>query len=101
MSDTPLGNFDSHEPPAGLNAPLQALWWLKKGDLSVGPEWEKAHEICQSAEGTKAYDWVHALAHLIEGDVGNAGYWFQRAGEAQTGDAIEREWAYIVERLNA
>ena len=44
--------FDAAEPPAALAPPLQALWWLKKGGLATGPEWERAHEICQAAEGT-------------------------------------------------
>lgn len=94
-----LGSFEETEPSATLSEPLQALWWLKKGNFSVGPEWERAHEICQSAEGTKAYDWVHALTHLIEGDVSNAGYWFRRAGEPQTGQGIEPEWTHIVGKL--
>ncbi len=96
-----LGRFDVNEPSVALSEPLRALWWLKKGSFAVGPEWDRAHEICQSAEGTKAYDWVHALAHLIEGDAGNAGYWFRRAGEPQTGAGIEQEWAHIVNRLGA
>ena len=44
--------FDTPEPPATLSPPLQALWWLKKGGLATGPEWERAHAICQTAEGT-------------------------------------------------
>jgi hypothetical protein len=52
-------------PPSGLTVPQQALWWLKKGGLAMGPEWEKAHALCQQAEGTREYDLVHALAHWI------------------------------------
>ncbi|TYC49491.1 hypothetical protein FMN50_24210 [Rhodobacterales bacterium] len=66
---------------------MQALWWLKKGGLSVGPEWEQAHMICQEAEGELPHDWIHALCHLIEGDTGNAAYWFRRAGKPVVRDA--------------
>jgi len=79
MPDARLTDTSPDEPPADLSAPQKALWWLRKGNLRKGPEWEKAHMICQNAEGERAHDWVHALCHLIEGDLGNAGYWFRRA----------------------
>ena len=41
-------------------------------------EWEKAHAICQQNEGNHDDDLVHALAHWIEGDESNAGYWYHR-----------------------
>ncbi|WP_156510580.1 hypothetical protein [Labrenzia sp. OB1] len=86
-SQTPM-DFSPAEPPASFSPPRQALWWLKKGGLELGPEWEKAHEICQSREGDTEHDWIHALCHLIENDPGNAAYWFRRAGKpAATRDA--------------
>jgi len=81
-------------PPADLSKPRQALWWLKAGRFAVGPEWEKAHAICQTQEGTHAYDLVHALAHWIEGDSGNAAYWYRRVGETRAA-TIEAEWSRI------
>ncbi len=96
---TYLQAFDRAEPDAQLQLPLQALWWLRKGSLKVGAEWERAHDICQSAEGNRPLDWVHALAHLIEGDIGNANYWYRRAGEQRTGSDHEEEWDHIVEKL--
>ena len=85
-------SFDTPEPPASLSLPLQALWWLKKGDLATGPEWERAHAICQTAEGTPAYDRVHALAHWIEGDRPNSDYWYRRAGARREGADPAEEW---------
>lgn len=82
------------QPPNELSLPLQALWWLKQGNLAMGPEWQKAHEICQTSEGTHAYDLVHALANWIEGDTGNASYWYRRVGE-QRAATIETEWQGI------
>ena len=94
-----MDDFGAAEPPAGLPAPLQALWWLKKGGLRPGPEWERAHAICQTAEGTPAYDRAHALAHLVEGDRGNADYWFRRAGARPAAGDLEAEWALQVAEL--
>lgn len=79
-------DFSPSQPPADFSPPMQALWWLGKGGLSMGPEWEKAHMICQEDEGDPAHDWVHALCHLIEGDRGNAAYWFRRAGKPVSDD---------------
>jgi hypothetical protein len=80
--------------PLELSPPLQALWWLRKGGFAMGPDWEKAHAICQTREGERDYDLVHALAHWIEGDMGNADYWYARVGEKRAA-SVEREWARI------
>jgi hypothetical protein len=79
------------EPPAGLAPALEALWWLKKGGLRTGPEWERAHAIAQAGEGQPALDRVHALTHWIEGDLGNADYWYRRSGSSR-GDDVAAEW---------
>ncbi|MCR8725368.1 hypothetical protein [Frigidibacter sp. ROC022] len=86
-------------PPPGLTPPQQALWWLERGGLSLGPEWEKAHAICQSNEGDPAHDLVHALAHLIEGDLGNSDYWYRRSGDAPVSRDPHAEWRRIADRL--
>jgi hypothetical protein len=83
----------SHKvPPRALAAPLTALWWAKKGD------WEKAHRIVMDEAGQDAA-WVHAYLHRVEGDLGNAGYWYRQAHKpAATGD-LDAEWAAMVEAL--
>jgi hypothetical protein len=85
-------------PTAHLSPPRRALWWLKKGGFRLGPEWDKAHEICQTAEGTFEYDLVHALAHWIEGDPGNRDYWYRRVKQ-QHADTIEAEWERVAQLL--
>ena len=99
MTHSDLGGFDRPEPPADLELPLQALWWLKKGSLKTGAAWRQAHEICQAAEGDKPFDWVHALVHLIEGDLGNADYWYRNAGEHRVGADAAKEWDHIAAEL--
>jgi hypothetical protein len=81
-------------PPAGLPAPLMALWWLAGGD------WNKAHLIAQGDDGAEAA-WVHAHLHRVEGDLGNARYWYARAGRAPTDAPLPTEWTEIVASLLA
>jgi hypothetical protein len=50
-----------------------AIRHLRRGD------WQKAHEIVQN-DNTDMGFWAHGIVHLLEGDVGNARYWFRRAG---------------------
>ncbi|MFN0190601.1 MAG: hypothetical protein ACKVP5_01310 [Aestuariivirga sp.] len=91
-------NLESEHLPAGLAAPLEALWWLRRGRFALGPEWQKAHELCQQNEGDYAHDAVHALVHWIEGDMGNATYWYRRTGEIRA-ETIEAEWRRLAEKL--
>ncbi|MEM7444607.1 MAG: hypothetical protein AAF414_14895 [Pseudomonadota bacterium] len=100
MIDHLLSSLEESQPPADLTPPLQALWWLKKGNLAVGPEWERAHGICQSGEDEKAFDWIHALAHWIEGDESNANYWYRRVGETRSGASTDEEWRHLVTALS-
>lgn len=98
MANFDLASFSNGTPDAGLAPPLQALWWLKKGGLMMGAEWEKAHTICQQDEGNPLYDLVHALAHWIEGDEANAAYWYRRVGGTKAG-TIAEEWERVAAEL--
>ena len=84
----------SESPSSDLDAVLQALWWDRKGD------WEKAHDLCQSA-GSRDGDWVHAYLHRAEGDLPNASYWYSRAGRSRFDGELADEWASIVGTLLA
>ena len=88
------GSLADQEPPRGISPPLQALWWAAKGD------WNKAHEIAQDDDGADAA-WVHAYLHRVEGDLGNARYWYARAGRAPATTSIAAEWDAIAEMLLA
>ena len=81
-------------PAATLAPPVAALWWAAKGD------WEKAHTIVQSMEGVQAFDWVHALMHWIEADMGNADYWYRRAGKKRATASVAAEWQHIAVALS-
>jgi hypothetical protein len=81
-------------PAAELAPPLKALWWAAKGD------WSKAHTIVQDEDSGDAA-WVHAYLHRVEGDLGNAGYWYRRAGKPAASDSLDAEWERIVSELTA
>jgi hypothetical protein len=81
---------DESAPPAGLSPELEALWLTKAG------RWDEAHDIAQEIP-SKTGSWIHGLLHAIEGDFGNSGYWFQRAGRPAIKKAdIDAEWEKIV-----
>ncbi len=82
-------------PPAALSPEARALWLAKAG------QWDAAHHVAQDIE-TPMGSWIHALLHLIEGDTGNAGYWFARAGRRPVGRGeIEAEWHRIAAEVLA
>jgi len=83
-----------HTPPPGLSPEAQTLWFIKAN------RWEDAHNIAQDIPGHTG-SWLHALLHLIEGDTGNAAYWFARAGRpavppSETDDEWDRLAAVIL-----
>jgi hypothetical protein len=72
-----------------------AIRHLKKG------EWEKAHAIVQQDE-SKLGCWAHGIVHMVEGDVGNARYWYRRAGRPFPKDRdVDREVAELTEALKS
>ena len=52
-------------------------------DRALAGDWERAHLIVQDYEGDSTADWIHAVVHRMEGDLGNAGYWYGRCGRTQ------------------
>jgi hypothetical protein len=51
-------------------------------DLALAGDWDGAHKIVQEDEDDVTSCWIHAVLHKIEGDAGNARYWYRRAGQA-------------------
>jgi hypothetical protein len=79
-------------PQPGVSPPLSALWWAGKGD------WDKAHGIVQDESSADAA-WVHAYLHRVEGDLGNAGYWYRQAKKPVANNPVDAEWEEIVSAL--
>jgi hypothetical protein len=80
-------------PPTSLTPEAAALWHAKKGN------WEQAHNIAQDIH-TPMGSWIHALLHLIEGDISNAGYWYAKARKPARGRSeIDAEWDTIAREV--
>lgn len=79
-------------PPADLSPALTALWWAGKDD------WDKAHRIVMD-EADADCAWIHAYLHRVEGDLGNAGYWYRQAGRKPATGELAAEWAGIAAAL--
>ena len=80
------------DPPVGTNPSLMAMW------LARANQWDQAHDLCQEIEGVDGA-WIHAYLHRVEGDLGNASYWYSVAGKNQPHEDVsfDREWIAIVE----
>ena len=68
-----------------------AIRHLQRGD------WGMAHAIVQN-DNTGMGCWAHGIVHMLEGDLGNARYWFRRAGRPFP---RERDAAAEIEALAA
>jgi hypothetical protein len=79
-------------PAPDLEPPLAALWWAAKGN------WDAAHKLVQD-EKTVDSAWVHAYLHRVEGDLGNAGYWYRQASKPVATGSLETEWERMVSAL--
>jgi hypothetical protein len=80
------------KPPSSLAPALAALWWAGKD------EWDKAHAIVMDENG-KDCAWVHAYLHRVEGDLGNARYWYRQAQRPVATAPLFAEWDAIAEIL--
>ncbi len=67
---------------------LLALWHDARG------EWDEAHRVAQEVDDRNGA-WVHAYLHRKEGDLGNAAYWYGRADQPITNEALAVEWERI------
>ena len=80
------------EPPDGMSQELTSLWLAKKG------RWDDSHEVAQDINSPMGF-WLHAYLHCVEGDLGNAGYWYRRADKPSksTKEGLDDEWREIAE----
>ena len=85
-------SLSQSSPPSTVSDYLLALWYDGKGD------WTKAHTIIQDIEDPTAA-WIHAYLHRKEGDIGNADYWYRRAGKKRPSTSLKEEWDHITETL--
>jgi hypothetical protein len=92
ISEMTIDEFKSAKNPKGFSVELEALWYDGKGD------WDKSHEVIQDVESKNAA-WIHAYLHRKEGDVGNAQYWYSRAGKTMPAVSHDEEWHTLAEHF--
>lgn len=82
---------EGKQPPEDLGPELRALWLTKRD------RWDDAHDVVNDLPSSMG-SWIHAHLHRIEGDLGNAGYWYARAGKPaiRSRDGLEEEWKELV-----
>ena len=83
-------------PPEGLSTALRALWLARAG------RWHDAHDLCQDIADPDGA-WIHAHLHREEGDLGNAGYWYNRARRPapSSSTTIDEEWRALAAEFTA
>jgi len=67
-------SLSDKKPPDGINDLLKSLWY------DANNNWDKAHSIAQDIL-SKDGSLLHAYLHRVEGDIWNAGYWYNSARE--------------------
>ena len=60
-----------------MSAPHNEL--LNAVELAIAGKWDAAHNVVQQYEDDATAAWIHAVLHKIEGNLGNARYWYRRA----------------------
>ncbi len=75
-----------------MDSVKRAIALIKAGD------WSGAHSLVQDDNDTLSC-LIHAYLHREEGDLGNAGYWYRRAGEAFPDNTLAQELARLTKRV--
>jgi hypothetical protein len=77
-----------------LPVSLRALWYAAHDD------WNEAHRLVQGDPSSECA-WVHAYLHRVEGDLGNARYWYQQAGKKPATDhSLSQELEQLIDALS-
>ena len=83
-----------------MSAPKDEL--LRAVELALSGKWDAAHNLVQQYEDDVTAAWIHAVLHKIEGDLGNARYWYRRADRMDhVADEARTELAAIQAELRA
>ncbi|MBD0350125.1 MAG: hypothetical protein ICV65_03110 [Flavisolibacter sp.] len=85
-------SLSENHPPKHASVYMKALWYDARGD------WDKAHQLIQDVPDNNA-SWIHAYLHRKEGDIGNADYWYHRAGKKRPSISLAEEWEQLAAAL--
>lgn len=72
--------------------------YLKALNLAKAGQWDAAHEAVQPYSDPLSCR-IHGYLHRVEGDLGNARYWYSRAGMEMPNNSLENELNRLYEML--
>lgn len=67
-------------------------------DLAADGKWEDAHRLAQEHSDARSC-LIHGYLHRVEGDLGNASYWYRRAGETMPDNTLDEELKRLYELM--
>lgn len=67
-----------------------AIDHAKALNLAAAGQWDEAHEMVQPYSDEMSC-LIHAYLHRVEGDFGNARYWYGRAGHSMPNNTEDQE----------
>jgi len=73
---------------------------FKALDLAKDGNWDAAHELVQP-HSDRMSCLIHGYLHRVEGDLGNARYWYRRADEEMPDNTLEEELSRLYEAVNS
>jgi len=63
---------------------------VKAVNLALNGDWHGAHNIAQDFNDSNA-NWLHAVLHKIEGDIGNSRYWYAKTNGRNYEDMVDSQ----------
>jgi len=83
---------EKQKPSKKLSGIHLAIWYILKNNLDM------AHKTVQKLN-TKISCQFHAYLHRVEGDLGNADYWYSRAEVEPATASLETELSDIIKSV--
>ena len=74
--------------------------YFKALDLAKDRNWDAAHKLVQPYSDRMSC-LIHGYLHRVEGDLGNARYWYRRADEEMPNNTLEEELSRLYEAVNS
>lgn len=67
--------------------------------LAQANQWEAAHAMVQKHSDALSCQ-IHGYLHRVEGDLGNASYWYRRGNSPLPENTLEEEWVRLQRLLH-
>lgn len=67
-------------------------------DLAAADDWDTAHRLVQVHADTLSC-LIHGYLHRVEGDLGNAAYWYRRGGSDLPTNTLAAEWQRLYDEV--